>query len=143
MRKWVLLVGVAFVINLILLLVVVLLLPQVKGGIGVLWAAIVLTAATVLIKPALTTFLTNRGTRLQSRASWLRGKTLTYLVDLVVTFAVFWIAVVFSSVRITSFWGWFWGTLILWAGFIVYDLFEDRIRKRAGDLYDRATGAGT
>jgi hypothetical protein len=141
MKKWLLLIGLAFLVNLVLLLVVILFLPQVKGGFGVLWAAIILTAGTLLVKPALSTFLTKKGTELQPRAAWLRGNTLIYLVEFITTFVIFLICVLLSSVQVTDIWGWIFGTVILYSGTLTYHLFEGRIRAYASTAYDRAAGS--
>jgi hypothetical protein len=140
MKKWLLLIGIAFIVNLVLLLVVILFLPQVKGGFAVLWGAVVLTAGTLLVKPALTTLLTNKGTQLQPKATWLKGNTLSYLVELVVTFVLFLLCVLLSGVQVTDVWGWVFGTAILFSGTLLYHLFESRIQASASAAYDKATG---
>ncbi|MGC5166590.1 hypothetical protein [Luteimicrobium sp. DT211] len=140
MRRWFVRVGTAFVFNVLVLLVIFWLVPAVHGGWSVLWASLVFTAATLFLKPFFHRVLLSEGERLRdTRATWLKGKLLTYGVSYVVALLIWILTVVFSSVSVSGFlWGWLVPPFIVLLGWIVYDQLDDALERKAGELYDAA-----
>lgn len=138
MRNWIIRFASLYVFNVVVLLVIGLLLPAVRVGWAALWAAIVLTVATLWIKPVVSRLVNSVADRRGAGRS--REKIVEYLLAFVVAFAVWLIVALFSGVNVG---GWFWGYLLppiaLMIAWAVYDVIDDRLERTAGDLYDRAT----
>ncbi|WP_050761782.1 hypothetical protein [Beutenbergia cavernae] len=139
MRAWIVRLGALLVFNLIVVVAIVLFVPGVRGSWGVLWAAVVLTAATVWVKPLITSFLTDQAGNWAGRPRWLAGKVLTYAIVYVVAFVIWLLTVILSDVNVH---GWFLGyvlpPLIVIVGWFVYDMVDDRFEATAGNAYDAA-----
>lgn len=140
MRAWLVRFASLYVFNVVVLLLVGWLLPGVAVGWSAFWAGLVLTAATLWLKPAVTKLF--RG--MTARSAHQRTKAgeklvqwgLVFLIELIVWVLV----VVLTRVNVS---GWFWGwvlppiaLLIAWA---IYDAIDDKVEARAGALYDKAT----
>ena len=139
MKKWIVRFGALYVFNLVVLLVIVLIAPGVDVGWGLLWAAVVLTLASLWVKPLITKAFANRA----AKSSGQRGKNTQTLVRwgtvYVVELIVWVIVVLFSSVTVDN---WFWGYLlppiIFLIGWAIYAAIEDRVEAKADALYDQA-----
>lgn len=124
------------VFNVVVLLLIGWLSPGVSVGVNALWASVILTLAALFLKPLLTRVL--RGMAARSAADRTRAGekvvqyVLVYLVELIVWVAVVW----FSGVRAHGFWSYVLPPLFLLLGWVVYDLVDDRLRAKTGELYD-------
>ncbi|TQJ29566.1 hypothetical protein [Microbacterium sp. SLBN-146] len=141
MKAWVVRFVSLYLFNVVVLLVMGWIVPGVAVGWAAFWAAILLTAATIWLKPVIKKAFAGAAAKSagqRTRAGeWLVQAVLVFLVELII-----WIAVVLLSG--VSVRGWFWGwvlppiaLLIAWA---IYAAVDDRIEARAGAVYDRATG---
>jgi len=133
MKKWTVRVVSLYVFNVAVLLLIGLLMRSVQVGWNALWAAVILTAATLALKPVLLKLF--RGTAAKSAPS--RTKVGEKLVQYVLVFLVeliAWVLTVwFSGVDVR---GWFWGyalpPLYLLIAWVIYDQIDDRIEARTG-----------
>ncbi len=118
-----------YVFNVVVLLVIGWLTPA-RVGLHALWAAVILTLATLFLKPLLTraaSSMSSRGTKL-----------VQYLAVFVVEFVVWLVTVWLSGVRTGNLWGWILPPAILLIGWVVYDQIDDALTRKAGELYDAA-----
>lgn len=141
MKAWIVRFVSLYVFNVVVLLVMGWIVPGVAVGWAAFWAAILLTAATIWLKPVIKKAFTGAAAKSagqRTRAGeWLVQVALVFLVELII-----WIGVVLLSG--VSVRGWFWGwvlppiaLLIAWA---IYAAIDDKIETRAGAVYDRARG---
>ena len=141
MRSWVVRFASLYVFNVVVLLLIGLLLPSVSVGWASLWAGVILTAATIWLKPLVTRLFTGAARKSASQRTAVAEKLVQYGIVFVVELIVWVLVVVFSGVDVR---GWFWGYVIppilLLLAWVVYDLVDDRVESRTGALYDRATG---
>lgn len=142
-RAWVVRFGTLLVFNLLVLLIIVLFMRSVHGRpLGLLWAALVLTVATLWIKPALMRFARNRADGASANRDRAGQRFFAYLAVFAVAFVI-WIGMILvTDVRVT---GWFWGYLVpplaLLVAWFVYDLVDERLEEQSGRVYDAATRA--
>jgi hypothetical protein len=103
---------------------------------------VILTAATIWLKPLIHRWFRSMAARSASRRSKITEKLVQYLLVLAVA-AIIWILVVnITAVYVYGFfslWGWVAPPVALTIAWAVYDLVDDRVEARAGALYDRAT----
>lgn len=141
MKSWVVRFASLYVFNVVVLLLIGLLLPSVSVGWASLWAGVILTAATIWLKPFVTRLFTGAAKKSASRRTFVGEKLVQYGIVFVVELIVWILVVVFSGVDVR---GWFWGYVIppilLLLAWVVYDLVDDRVESRTGAIYDRATG---
>lgn len=141
MKAWVVRFVSLYVFNVLVLLLIGALLPQVRVGWAALWASVILTAATIWLKPFVATLFRGAARRSASQRTALGEKLVQYGIVFLVELIVWVLVVVFSGVDVA---GWFWGYVIppilLLLAWVVYDIVDDRIERGTGDLYDRATG---
>jgi len=141
MKTWVVRFVSLYVFNVVVLLLIGLLLPQVRVGWAALWAGIVLTAATLWLKPLITRLFTGSAAKTASQRTRTGEKLVQYGIVFVVELIIWILVVVFSGVDVRGFfWGYVLPPIILLIAWIVYDVVDDRIEGSAGELYDRATG---
>lgn len=141
MKNWIVRFGTLLIFNIAVLLLIVLLVPGVHGAWGVLWGGVILTLATVWLKPALNKWFAGRAAKKAGELSKLGLKVVTYLSVFVVSLVVWILTVLLSSLGVD---GWLWGyvlpaiaLLIAWA---IYDGVDDKLEAHASRLYDSATG---
>lgn len=111
-----------------------------RVGWTALWAAVILTLATIFLKPLLARAFRGAATGLRGRAG-LGEKAIEYIVVYLVALAIWVITFLLSRSDPGGFWGWVLPPLILLIGWAVYDAIDDRVEARAGALYDRAASA--
>ena len=138
MKKWIVRFGALYVFNLVVLLIIGLL-RSVNVGWGALWAAVVLTIASVWVKPLITKAFANRSAKSAGQRG-KTGETLTRWGTVFVVELIVWvIVVIFSGVSVNN---WFWGYLlppiIFLIGWAIYAAIEDRVEAKADALYDQA-----
>lgn len=142
MKTWVVRFGSLYVFNVVVLWLIGVILPRVYVGWSALWGAVILTAATIFVKPAVTKFLKNAASNSTKSMSTGAQKAIEYGIVFVVALVVWILVRIFSGVYT---WDFFTGILlppvILLAAWFLYDMIDDRIEKVAGDLYDKAESA--
>ncbi|WP_341956770.1 hypothetical protein [Microbacterium sp. LWH13-1.2] len=129
-----------YVFNVAVLLLIGLLSSGVSVGFHALWAAVVLTLAALFVKP----LLTGAFRKAAAKSAADRTKTgekvvqyvLVYLVELIIWMAVVWL----SGVRASGFWSYALPPLFLLFGWMIYDQVDDKLRAKAGELYDAVQG---
>ena len=144
MKKWVVRFVSLLVFNIAVLLVIGWLTPA-RVGWAAVWAGVIVTAATIWIKPLIHRWFQAMAARSASRRTTVGEKLVQFLLVLAVALLVWILTVVLSSVTVGGGWfGAFWGyvipPVILVIGWAVYDAIDDRIEAHAGALYDRASG---
>ncbi|MGW8481765.1 hypothetical protein ACWGJP_01405 [Microbacterium sp. NPDC055903] len=136
MKNWLVRVVSLYAFNVVVLLLIGWLTP-VSVGWAVLWAAIVLTAATLALKPLLLRIF--RGAAAKSATSRTKAgeKTVQYVLVFLVELIVWVLTVWLSGVGVTD---WFWGYVLppvmLLIAWVIYDRVDDRIEAKASELYD-------
>ncbi|MBN8424026.1 hypothetical protein JF531_05770 [Microbacterium esteraromaticum] len=141
MRNAIIRFGALYVFNAAALLLLGLLLPSVRVGWHALWAAVVLTAAALLIKPALRAAFRKGVAKSAHERTKLGEKAVQYASVFAVELIVWIVTVLLSGVRVSGFfWGWVLPPVLLLIGWVVYDRLDDRFRAKAGQIYD-ATSA--
>ncbi|MET0296525.1 MAG: hypothetical protein ABW024_03925 [Microbacterium sp.] len=140
MKAWLVRFVSLYVFNVVVLLLVGWLLPGVNVGWAAFWASVILTAATIWLKPAVTKLFRGMAARSADQRTRLGEKLVQWGLVLIVEIIVWVLVVLLSRVNVT---GWFWGwvlppiaLLIAWA---IYDAIDDKVEARAGALYDKAT----
>jgi len=141
MKAWVVRFASLYVFNLVVLLVIGFLLPSVRVGWSALWASVILTAATVWLKPLISKAFTGAAARSAQSRTRTGERLVQYGVVFVVELIVWILVVLFSGVRVGGFlWGWILPPLLLLVAWAIYAAVDDRIEKKTGELYDSATG---
>lgn len=119
------------------------LVPGVRVGLSALWAAVILTLATIWLKPfigAVFRKIASGNERIKSAPK----KIVEYVIVFAVAAAVWLITVLTTGVSINGFfWGWFLGPIALLIVWAIYDVVDDMIQKRVGNLYDSTIGKGS
>jgi hypothetical protein len=125
-----------YVFNVAVLLLIGLLLRGVSVGWNALWAAIILTLAALFVKPTLRAAFRRSAAKSAAERSKTGEKVvqyaLVYLVELIVWALTVWL----SGVRASSIWGYLIPPLLLLFGWMIYDQIDDRLRAKAGEVYD-------
>lgn len=146
MKAWIVRFASLYAFDVVVLLLIGAFTPGVRVGWSALWAAVILTAATIWLKPLVHRWFRSLASRSTSRRSTLSEKLVQYGLVLAVAAIVWAIVVVFTGVRVSGFF-WFWGwvspPLFLTLAWAIYDLVDDRIEAAAGRLYERATTRGS
>lgn len=126
-----------YVFNLVVLLAIGLVLPPVRVGLHALWAAVILTLAALLLKPALSGAFRRWAAGSSAERTRVGEKVVQYVLVYLVELIIWMLTVWFSGVSVRGFfWGYVIPPLILLIGWVIYDRLDDRMQARAGDLYD-------
>lgn len=141
MKTWVVRFVSLYVFNLLLLWLIGLVIPPVSVGWAALWASVVLTLATMFLKPLLTKVFSGMTAKSAAQRTQLAEKLVQYGSVFIVQLIIWVLTVWFSGVNVS---GWFWGyvipPIILLIGWIIYDLIDDKVEAQASVLYDKAAG---
>ena len=141
MKNWIVRFATLLVFNVAVLLLIVLLVPSVKGAWGVLWGGVILTFATMWLKPALNKWFAARAAKKTGELSKAGLKVVTFLSVFVVALIVWVLTVLLSQLHVD---GWFWGYVIppiaLLLAWVIYDAVDDKLEAQTSRLYDSATG---
>lgn len=141
MKTWVVRFVSLYVFNVAVLVALGWALRSVQVGWSALWAAIVLTAATIWLKPAIAKAFRGMAAKSAGQRTRVGEKLVQFGVVFVVELIVWVLVVVLSPVNVSGvFTGWLFPPAALLLAWIVYDLVDDKIEARAGGLYDRALG---
>lgn len=144
MKKWIVRFIAMFLFNLIVLVLIGLILGHVDlgtFGLNAIWASVVLTLATLLLKRAIHGLFTGKAEKSAHRRNkvgeWFLQFALVYGVALII-----WLLVVaLSGVEVDGvFWWWFLPPLILLAGWALYDVLAERVEARGSRIFDKAMG---
>lgn len=139
MRNAIVRFGALYVFNAVVLLLVGMLLPSVSVGWHALWASVVLTGAALLIKPLLTKAFRKGTAKSAADRTRLGEKVVQYGSVFLVELIIWVLTVLFSGVRVSGFWGWVLPPVLLLIGWMIYDRVDDRLRAKAGEIYDAAS----
>lgn len=140
-------IAIAFVFNAITLWVASVL-PGVRLGAGFLWAVVVFTAATLLVKPFVAGLLRRRWDSRQPpdgqrRRTWLMVKVSTLGASLLATLVVLILTGLFSQgFAIRGLIGWISATIVIWLASFIYDFVDDGLEARAHQLLGGAANPG-
>jgi len=135
MKNWLIRAVSLYVFNVVVLFLIGLIMSSVSVGWNALWASVILTLATLALKPALLKAF--RGTAAKSAASRSRltEKLVQYALVFVVELIVWILTVVLSGVNVH---GWFWGYVLppvyLLIAWVLYDLIDDRMEAKTGQI---------
>jgi hypothetical protein len=144
MKTWVVRFASLYVFDVIVLVIVGAVLPSVRVGWAALWASVILTAATIWIRPALTRWFRARAAK-TARERTRIGEAVVQGVLVFVVALLIWLLVVWLSPVVVV--GWFWGyvlpPLFLLVAWAIYAAIDHRLEGHAGELYDKAAGAKT
>lgn len=141
MKTWVVRFVSLYVFNVVVLFVLGALLPRVSVGWAALWAGVVLTAATIWLKPLIAQAFRGMAAKSADQRTRVGEKLVQAGLVFIVELIVWVLVVVLSSVHVSGlFWGWIVPPLALLVAWLIYDAVDDRIEARAGGLYDRALG---
>ena len=143
MKKWVVRFASLLVFNIVVLLIIGWLTPA-RVGWSAIWAGVILTAATIWIKPLVTKWFRSMAARSAGQRTKAGEKVVQFFLVLLVAFIVWILTIVLSGVSVGD---WFWGyvlpPVILVIAWAIYDAIDDRVESHAGALYDKATGGRT
>jgi hypothetical protein len=142
MKNWVVRFASLYVFDVVVLVIVGALLPSVRVGWAALWASVILTAATIWIRPGVTGWFRRRAAksaheRTRVGEALVQG-ALVFVVALIIWLLVVWLSPV---VVVGFFWGYVLPPLFLLLAWAIYSAIDHRIEGHAGALYDRATGS--
>ncbi|MFF5625735.1 phage holin family protein [Microbacterium sp. LWH10-1.2] len=125
-----------YVFNVAVLLLIGLLFSGVRVGFNALWAAVILTLAALFVKPVLGSAFRKSAAKSSASRTKVGEKTVQYALVYVVELIVWVLTVWLSGVRASGFWAFVLPPLILLFGWMIYDQFDDRLRAKAGEVYD-------
>lgn len=145
MKAWIVRFASLYVFDVVVLLLIGGFTPGVRVGWHAFWAALILTAATIWLKPSIHRAFVSMAARSAARRTKIGEKVVQYLLVLAIA-ALFWVLlVIFTGVHVHGFfflWGWVVPPIGLTIAWAVYDLIDDGLEARAARLYDRAAGRG-
>lgn len=142
MKAWIVRFASLYVFDLVVLVLLDWFVPSVRVGWAALWAALVLTAATIWVKPLIHRWFVSMAARSSTRRSKLAEKVVQYGLTLAVAAVIWVLLVIFTGVHVGGFfflWGWIVPPVALTIAWAVYDLIDDGVEARAARLFDRAT----
>ncbi|MES2867434.1 MAG: hypothetical protein V4703_11860 [Actinomycetota bacterium] len=137
MKNWIVRAVSLYVFNVVVLLLIGLLMSSVSVGWNALWAAVILTLATLALKPTLLRMFRGAASKSAQTRTKVGEKVVQYVLVFIVELIVWVLTVWLSGVDVH---GWFWGyvlpPLYLLIAWVIYDLVDDRIEARAGAVFD-------
>lgn len=140
MRKWFIRFVTLYVFDVAALFLIGLLFPRVHVGLSAFWAGLLLAAATLWIKPLITSMFTSLANRSGTERSKFGDWLVRTLVVLAVAFVIWVLVVWLSGVRVDGWvWGYVWPPLALLLVWWIYDALDDTLEARANKIYDSAT----
>lgn len=143
MKAWVVRFVSLYLFNVVVLLLMGLL-PGVTVGWSALWASVILTAATIWLKPLVTKWFQGFAAKSASQRTKAGEKLVQFGLVFVVELLIWLIVVWLSGVRVTGFiWGWVLPPIALLVAWIIYDAIDDKVHAHADAIYDKALGGKT
>lgn len=141
MKTWIVRFVSLYVFDLVVLLVVGALLPNVQVGWAALWGAVILTVATIWVKPAIGAWLRRAADKHRGGVGRAGRKAIEYGSVFLVALAVWLLVVVLTGVRADGLLvGYLLPPVLLLVAWAIYDRIDDVLERRASALYDRARG---
>ncbi|MGP6170919.1 hypothetical protein ACTU6U_01100 [Microbacterium sp. A196] len=135
MKNWLIRAVSLYVFNVVVLFLIGLIMRSVSVGWHALWASIILTLATLALKPTLLKAFRGSAAKSADSRSKLAEKLVQYLLVFIVELIVWVLTVVLSGVNVN---GWFWGyvlpPLYLLIAWVIYDQIDDRMEAKTGEL---------
>lgn len=135
MKSWLIRAVSLYVFNVVVLLLIGLLMRSVIVGWHALWAAVILTLATLALKPVLLKAFRGAASKSASSRTKIGEKVVQYVLVFVVELIVWVLTVLLSGVDVR---GWFWGyvlpPLFLLIAWVIYDQIDDRIEAKTGEV---------
>lgn len=130
-----------YLFNLVVLLLIGLLLSSVSVGLSALWASLILTLATMWVRPLVRSMLQRKASRTVDRRTKV-GESLTQLGIVLLVALVVWVGVVLlSGVGVRGFfWWWVLPPVVLTIAWTIWDAIAERVQARGAALYERAMG---
>jgi hypothetical protein len=142
MRNWIVRFASLYVFDVVVLVIVGALLPSVRVGWAALWASVILTLATIWIRPGVTRWFRRRAARTAHERTRVGEAVvqgaLVFVVALLIWLLVVWLSPV---VVVGIFWGYLLPPLFLLVAWAIYAAVDERIEGHAGRIYDSATGS--
>ena len=139
MKSWIVRFASLYVFNVVVLLVIGWVLSTVRVGWAALWASVILTAATIWLKPAIGKAFSNAAAKSSSSRTAAGEKLVQYGAVLLVELIIWVLVVLFSGVQVRGFvWGWVLPPVLLLIAWIIYDAIDDRVEAKTAGYYDRA-----
>lgn len=138
MKAWVVRAASLYVFNIVVLLLIGMLLPSVRVGWAALWAALVLTLATIWLKPLITKLFTGSAAKSAGDRTRAGEKAVQYGIVFVVELIIWILVVILSAVDVRGFfWGWVLPPVFLLIAWVIYDRIDDKVEARTASLLDR------
>jgi len=138
MKAWIVRFVSLLVFNVVLLLLIGLFTPA-KVGWAALWAGIILTAATMWVKPALTRWFQSSAAKSAGGRTKLGENIVQFFLVLAIAFVVWVLTVIFSGVQVHGWLlGWIIPPVFVLIGWAIYEAIDDRVEAHASELYDKA-----
>ena len=135
MKNWLIRAASLYVFNVVVLLLIGLLMRSVSVGWNALWASVILTLATLALKPALLKAFRGAAARSADTRTRVGEKVVQYVLVFVVELIVWVLTVLLSGVDVS---GWFGGYVLppiyLLIAWVVYDQIDDRIEAKTGEV---------
>jgi hypothetical protein len=140
MKAWLVRFVSLYVFDVIVLLLIGGFTPSVRVGWNAFWAALLLTVATIWLKPLIHKLFQSLASKSQARRTKIGEKVVQYLLVLAIA-AIFWILLVlFTGVHVGGIfflWGWVAPPVALTIAWAIYDLIDDSVEARVGGLFGR------
>lgn len=137
MKKWIVRAASVYVFNVVILLLIGWLVPNVRVGWAAVGAALVLTIVALTLKPMLTRVFRGAAAKSSSARTAVGEKTVQYALVFLVELIVWVLTVWFSGVRVDGFfWGYVIPPVLLLVAWVIYDQIDDRVEAKTGALYD-------
>lgn len=137
MKKWAVRAVSLYVFNVVVLLLIGWLMSSVSVGWNALWAAVILTLATLALKPTLLKVFRGAAAKSTQTRTKVGEKVVQYVLVFVVELIVWVLTVLLSGVNVH---GWFWGYVLppvyLLIAWVIYDVIDDRVEAKAGAVFD-------
>jgi hypothetical protein len=142
MRNWVVRFASLYVFDVVVLLIVGAVLPTVRVGWAALWASVILSLATIWIRPGVTRWFRRRAAKSAHERTRV-GEAVVQGILVFVVALLIWLLVVWLSpvVVVGLFWGYVLPPLFLLLAWAIYSAIDERVEGHAGRLYDTATGS--
>jgi len=135
MKSWLIRAVSLYVFNVAILFLIGLLMRSVSVGWHALWAAVILTLATLALKPALLRAFRGAAAKSADARTKIGEKLVQYVLVFVVELIVWVLTVMFSGVNVH---GWFWGYVLppvyLLIAWVIYDQVDDRMEAKTGEV---------
>lgn len=133
MKKWIVRAVSLYVFNVVVLLLIGLLMRSVGVGWNALWASVILTLATLGLKPLLLRAFRGAAAKSTGTRTKIGEKVVQYALVFVAELIIWVLTVLMSGVSVG---GWFWGYVLppvyLLIAWVIYDQVDDRIEAKTG-----------